>query len=196
MTQMVTENNQSLLAPFATHVMATLLSRLPAPIHDSAPPPAPAPAQAAAPGSELVVARSGAPPYSSRAGFMPRKPADFGDGGAYPECHVAQYPLDCGRKGASGGTKAAVVNVNVDQNGALDYSAIVTQGVNAKKTIATKHSAVLPRIHDLTEEVSSAACARVLALSSGSLTHRRCAGPGSPGPGGGGRHPGGHSRRD
>ena len=140
--------------------MATLLSRLPAPIHDSAPPPAPAPAQAAA-GSELVVARSGAPPYGSRAGFMPRKPADFGDGGAYPECHVAQYPLDCGRKGASGGTKAAVVNVNVDQNGALDYSAIVTQGVNAKKTIATKHSAVLPRIHDLTEEVCGAACVRV-----------------------------------
>jgi hypothetical protein len=162
--------------------MATLLSRLPAPIHDSAPAAAPAPAAA----SELVVALRGAPPYGSRAGFVPRKPADFGDGGAYPECHVAQYPLDCGRKGASGGTKAAVVNVNVDQNGALDYSAIVTQGVSAKKTIATKHSAVLPRIHDLTEEVSCASCARVLSpVWRPCLTCPRCAGPGSPGPGGG-----------
>lgn len=24
-----------------------------------------------------------------------------GDGGSYPECHVAQYPLDLGRKKAS-----------------------------------------------------------------------------------------------
>ena len=174
--------------------MATLLSRLPAPIHDSAPGLVAAPAAQA--GSELVVARSGAPPYGQRAGFMPRKPADFGDGGAYPECHVAQYPLDCGRKGASGGAKAAVVNVNVDQNGALDYSAIVTQGTSAKKTIATKHSAVLPRIHDLTEEVRPLARPCLSSVWRPSLTSRRCAGPGPPGPGGGGRHPGGHSRRD
>ena len=25
-----------------------------------------------------------------------------GDGGAYPECHVAQYPLDMGKKKVSG----------------------------------------------------------------------------------------------
>lgn len=28
--------------------------------------------------------------------FRPRR--SFGDGGAYPECHIAQYPLDMGRK--------------------------------------------------------------------------------------------------
>lgn len=133
--------------------MAALLSRLPAPVHaDAAPGPGATPAEP--PSSQAVVARgAGAPPpYGARAGFVPRKPADFGDGGAYPECHVAQYPLDCGRKGASGGTKSSVVNVHVDANGALDYGAIVTQGTSANKTIATKHSAVLPRIHDLTEE--------------------------------------------
>jgi len=38
------------------------------------------------------------PPYGQRQGFVPRAPEDFGDGGAFPEIHVAQYPLDMGRK--------------------------------------------------------------------------------------------------
>lgn len=33
-----------------------------------------------------------------RQGFIPRVREDFGDGGAFPEIHVAQYPLDMGRK--------------------------------------------------------------------------------------------------
>nr|TKS10228.1 SNW/SKI-interacting protein-like [Populus alba] len=37
------------------------------------------------------------PPYLQRKGFVPRKVEDFGDGGAFPEIHVAQYPLDMGR---------------------------------------------------------------------------------------------------
>ncbi|KAK0604202.1 hypothetical protein LWI29_013100 [Acer saccharum] len=34
------------------------------------------------------------PPYLNRQGFIPRKIEDFGDGGAFPEIHIAQYPLD------------------------------------------------------------------------------------------------------
>ncbi|GJZ20047.1 SNW domain-containing protein 1, partial [Tanacetum coccineum] len=30
--------------------------------------------------------------------YMPSKPQDFGDGGAFSEIHYAQYPLDMGRK--------------------------------------------------------------------------------------------------
>lgn len=30
------------------------------------------------------------PPYLKRANFIPRKPEDFGDGGAFPEIHVSQ----------------------------------------------------------------------------------------------------------
>ena len=30
------------------------------------------------------------PPYLHRANFIPRKPEDFGDGGAFPEIHVSQ----------------------------------------------------------------------------------------------------------
>ncbi len=38
------------------------------------------------------------PSYGNRQGFVPRTVEDFGDGGAFPEIHVAQYPLDMGRK--------------------------------------------------------------------------------------------------
>lgn len=36
----------------------------------------------------LQNARSTAPPYGSRRGFIPRSENDYGDGGAYPEIHV------------------------------------------------------------------------------------------------------------
>ena len=41
---------------------------------------------------------SRAPPYGRRQGFIPRSHEDFGDGGAFPEVHIMQYPLDMGRK--------------------------------------------------------------------------------------------------
>jgi hypothetical protein len=36
--------------------------------------------------------------YGHRKTFMPRNVEDFGDGGAFPEVHIMQYPLDMGRK--------------------------------------------------------------------------------------------------
>jgi hypothetical protein len=36
------------------------------------------------------------PPYGKRQGFVPRSVEDHGDGGAFPEIHVAQYPLNMG----------------------------------------------------------------------------------------------------
>jgi SNW domain-containing protein 1 len=41
----------------------------------------------------LVSAKISAPPYGQRRGWIPRNEADFGDGGAFPEIHVAQHPL-------------------------------------------------------------------------------------------------------
>ena len=43
--------------------------------------------------TSLVSASRTAPPYGKRKGWIPRTVDDFGDGGAYPEIHVAQYPL-------------------------------------------------------------------------------------------------------
>lgn len=51
------------------------------------------------PVSALVKAVITAPPYGQRKGWVPRNPEDFGDGGAFPEIHVAQYPLGMGMKG-------------------------------------------------------------------------------------------------
>jgi SNW domain-containing protein 1 len=47
--------------------------------------------------SSAVVHTSRIPPYGQRKGWRP-SPDDFGDGGAFPECPVAQYPLGMGRK--------------------------------------------------------------------------------------------------
>lgn len=44
-------------------------------------------------GGPLASAKFSAPPYGQRRGWIPRSEADFGDGGAFPEIHVAQYPL-------------------------------------------------------------------------------------------------------
>ncbi|GAB4828388.1 hypothetical protein Ancab_035386 [Ancistrocladus abbreviatus] len=45
------------------------------------------------------------PPYLNRKGFVPRRNEDFGDGGAFPEIHIAQHPLGIGRKDAKPGVK-------------------------------------------------------------------------------------------
>ncbi|CAB1339859.1 unnamed protein product [Coregonus sp. 'balchen'] len=46
----------------------------------------------------LVSSRREPPPYGYRKSWVPRSLEDFGDGGAFPEIHVAQFPLEMGRK--------------------------------------------------------------------------------------------------
>lgn len=38
------------------------------------------------------------PPYGQRSSYHPRTDEDFGDGGAFPEIHIQQFPLGMGRK--------------------------------------------------------------------------------------------------
>ncbi|KAL3911042.1 MAG: hypothetical protein SGILL_007440 [Bacillariaceae sp.] len=86
--------------------------------------------------------------------FVPRSLADFDDGGAFPEIHVAQYPRHMGNPhlkkkfgAAAGGTTAAggqpisraIVNVEVDKNGEISYDAIVKGGTNADKTVYSRY---------------------------------------------------------
>jgi SNW domain-containing protein 1 len=96
--------------------------------------------------------------------FVPRRLADFDDGGAFPEIHVAQYPRHMGNphkkqplqsapqksgggaagglvvRGGGGGTSTGrtVVNVEVDAKGEIAYDAIVTGGTNADRIVYTK----------------------------------------------------------
>jgi SNW domain-containing protein 1 len=82
----------------------------------------------------LYIRKRVIPPYLNRGNFIPFKEEDFGDGGAFPEIHVAQYPLDMGKPGSK---STAVISVDVDESGEIRYDAIVRQGVNKDKIVRT-----------------------------------------------------------
>ncbi|GAA5930925.1 hypothetical protein JCM10213_003946 [Rhodosporidiobolus nylandii] len=103
--------------------MAALFSSLPAPLH--AEESAPAIAPSAGLSTQLTVHGPSIPPYGQRKGWLPKSQADFGDGGAYPECHRAQYPLELGRKKTAAGNTLAL---QVDADGNVNYGAIAQQG--------------------------------------------------------------------
>jgi len=48
-----------------------------------------------------VKVRKEPPAYGQRKGWVPRGLEDYGDGGAFPEIHVVQYPLNMGKKKAT-----------------------------------------------------------------------------------------------
>lgn len=61
---------------------------------------------------------------------------DFGDGGAFPEIHVAQFPLEMGRKKMTCNSLA----VQVDAEGKIKYDAIARQGQSKDKVYRTDSS--------------------------------------------------------
>jgi SNW domain-containing protein 1 len=77
------------------------------------------------------------PLYGKRLGWVPRMVEDFGDGGAFPEIHVAQYPLDMGRK-KKAVTSTSVVPLTLDSTGKIKYDALITQGQTPGKTVFSK----------------------------------------------------------
>ena len=58
-----------------------------------------------------TVATAGPPPYGAREGWAPRIPSDFGDGGAFPEIHFSQYPLNMGLEDRDSNTKVIAMQV-------------------------------------------------------------------------------------
>ncbi|KAK7020400.1 SKIP/SNW domain-containing protein [Favolaschia claudopus] len=101
--------------------------------------------------SQSLIPRVTIPPYGQRTGWRPSSQEDFGDGGAYPECHVAQYPLEMGKKkGSSGNTLA----LQVDSEGNVRYDAIAHQGQRDDKIIQSQFKDLVPLLHrkDLTDE--------------------------------------------
>lgn len=93
--------------------------------------------------NQVVLKRAGGPPpYGQRIGWRPRNPEDFGDGGAFPEIHVAQYPLDMGRKGAS--TKSNALALTVDGDGKVKYDAIAKQGHAEGRIVQTSFKDLIP----------------------------------------------------
>lgn len=81
-----------------------------------------------------------------RKNFIPFDVEDFGDGGAYPEIHVVQYPLNMGKPG---GNNSAIVAVTVDSEGQVKFDAIVKQGGNRNKIVQSSLSDIKEKEADL-----------------------------------------------
>jgi SNW domain-containing protein 1 len=91
-----------------------------------------------------VAKRSGIPSYGQRNNWRPRGNEDFGDGGAYPEVSVAQYPLDMGRKHASS-SNALTLSVNAE--GQVDYTAIAKRGHAENRIVHASFKDLIPLRH-------------------------------------------------
>ncbi|XP_069677577.1 puff-specific protein Bx42 isoform X1 [Periplaneta americana] len=99
-------------------------------------------AKVSLPSSSLVVASPTAPPYGQRRGWVPRSLEDFGDGGAFPEIPVAQYPLNMGREGKESTSNA--IAVQLDAQGKIKYDVLARQGHSKDKIIYSKLTDLLP----------------------------------------------------
>ncbi|KAI8324224.1 hypothetical protein GQ54DRAFT_74655 [Martensiomyces pterosporus] len=84
---------------------------------------------------------SAVPPYGKRKGWVPKTAEDFGDGGAYPEIHVAQYPLGMGRKRAKKGNALAK---QMDAEGNVRYDAIAKHGRRENEVVQTQFRDLIP----------------------------------------------------
>ncbi len=90
--------------------------------------------------------RSNIAAYPHRKGaFVPKNAEDFKDGGAYPEIHVLQYPMNLGKPGAR---SSALVPVVMDESGSLRTDMIVRQGSNKNKIIQSNMSDIKAKAAD------------------------------------------------
>ncbi|KAJ3510230.1 hypothetical protein NLJ89_g4801 [Agrocybe chaxingu] len=91
--------------------------------------------------ASTITIRNAIPPYGQRAGWKPTSSEDFGDGGSFPECHVAQYPLGMGKKKASSGNTLAL---QVDSEGNVRYDAIAQQGQREGRVVQSQFKDLVP----------------------------------------------------
>ena len=102
------------------------------------------------------------PPYGHRQGFHPRTPSDFGDGGAFPELNIPQYPLNMGRPSSSSSSSSSSPSsstslalllhsssstptpVQYDSHGVVKYDAIVQQGRTPGTRVQSSYTDMLP----------------------------------------------------
>ncbi|VDN90980.1 unnamed protein product [Brugia pahangi] len=92
------------------------------------------------------------PPYGKRNGWIPRNIEDFGDGGAFPEIPVAQFPLGMGmdlRKKASSDKTTAL---QCDADGKLRHDAIARIGHSKDKIIYTRLADMKPKMLEEEDE--------------------------------------------
>lgn len=87
-----------------------------------------------------------APPYGQRRGWIPRSVEDFGDGGSFPEIHVAQYPLGMGKPNTEAEkTTSNALAVQLDAEGKIKYDVLARQGHAKDKIVYSKFTDLLPK---------------------------------------------------
>ncbi|KAI9721662.1 MAG: mRNA splicing protein [Chrysothrix sp. TS-e1954] len=91
--------------------------------------------------TQIAVRRSGPPPYGSRIGWRPRSAEDYGDGGAFPEIPMAQYPLDMGRKTT---TSSNALALQVDAEGKIKYDSLARRGHSDSRIIHSEFKDLIP----------------------------------------------------
>ncbi|KAI8905849.1 SKIP/SNW domain-containing protein [Gorgonomyces haynaldii] len=80
------------------------------------------------------------PPYGKRQGFIPTQLSHYGDGGAFPEIHIVQYPLNMGK--AMGKDQKDTLALETDRDGSIRYDLVLRQGKTDQQTVHFKKSAV------------------------------------------------------
>ncbi|KAK0168654.1 hypothetical protein PV327_002431 [Microctonus hyperodae] len=91
--------------------------------------------------SALVKTFVTAPSYTQRKKWVPRTQEDFGDGGAFPEIHNAQYPLGMGFNKKESNNAVAI---QLNEQGKIKYDVIARQGHGKNKIVHSKLSDLLP----------------------------------------------------
>jgi SNW domain-containing protein 1 len=92
--------------------------------------------------TQIARRQNGAPAYGSRKNWRPRTAEDFGDGGAFPEIPVAQYPLDMGKKGTPSTSNALVRRV--DAEGKTKYDEIAKRGHSDSRIVQASFKDLIP----------------------------------------------------
>ncbi|CAK5075248.1 unnamed protein product [Meloidogyne enterolobii] len=86
-----------------------------------------------------VVAIKEPPQYDRRQGFVPRTQDDFGDGGAFPEIHIAQFPIGMGADKPGTGAKNTVA-LQFDSEGKLRFDELTRLGHGKDKIVHSRLS--------------------------------------------------------
>lgn len=89
-----------------------------------------------------VISKFVVPPYGHRQDFAPRRPEMYGDGGAFPEIHMAQYPLNMG---FIKNQTSNAIQLQVDAEGKPKFDAIVKQNVRGSKIVYSNFVDLLPK---------------------------------------------------
>lgn len=92
--------------------------------------------------TQIAKRQNGPPPYGQRSGWRPRTAEDFAEGGAFPEVHVAQYPLDMGKKGTASSSNALAMRV--DNEGKTKYDEIARRGHSESRIIQASFKDLIP----------------------------------------------------